>query len=149
MKQKNVAKKFHEADFYGAMDGASKFVKGDAVAGIQLAINIIGLIIGVTQHDLDIGQASETYILLSVEMDLLHKYHHYCRNRYRNHSYPCLFNREYGSSHRRTNFYQGLDSVSAVLLNGLVPACLTHYSCSRPPLLVSWFVMRQRKNKRT
>ena len=57
-----------EADFYGAMDGASKFVKGDAVAGILiLAINIIGgLIIGVTQHDLDIGQASETYILLSV-----------------------------------------------------------------------------------
>ena len=50
------------------MDGASKFVKGDAVAGILiLAINIIGgLIIGVTQHDLDIGQASETYILLSV-----------------------------------------------------------------------------------
>ena len=57
-----------EADFYGAMDGASKFVKGDAVAGILiLAINIIGgLIIGVTQHDLDFGQASETYILLSV-----------------------------------------------------------------------------------
>ena len=57
-----------EADFYGAMDGASKFVKGDAVASILiLAINIIGgLIIGVTQHDLDIGQASETYILLSV-----------------------------------------------------------------------------------
>ena len=57
-----------EADFYGAMDGASKFVKGDAIAGILiLAINIIGgLIIGVTQHDLDIGQASETYILLSV-----------------------------------------------------------------------------------
>jgi flagellar biosynthesis protein FlhA len=57
-----------EADFYGAMDGASKFVKGDAIAGILiLAINIIGgLIIGVTQHSLDIGQASETYILLSV-----------------------------------------------------------------------------------
>jgi len=57
-----------EADFYGAMDGASKFVKGDAVAGILiLAINIIGgLIIGVTQHNLGIGQAAETYILLSV-----------------------------------------------------------------------------------
>ena len=57
-----------EADFYGAMDGASKFVKGDAIAGILiLAINIIGgLIIGVSQHNLDFGQASETYILLSV-----------------------------------------------------------------------------------
>ena len=57
-----------EADFYGAMDGASKFVKGDAIAGILiLAINIIGgLIIGASQHNLDFGQASETYILLSV-----------------------------------------------------------------------------------
>ncbi|MDC1383332.1 flagellar biosynthesis protein FlhA [Candidatus Puniceispirillum sp.] len=57
-----------EADFYGAMDGASKFVKGDAIAGILiLAINIIGgLIIGVSQHNLDFGQAAETYILLSV-----------------------------------------------------------------------------------
>lgn len=57
-----------EADFYGAMDGASKFVKGDAVAGILiLAINIVGgIIIGTAQHGLAIGQASETYILLSV-----------------------------------------------------------------------------------
>lgn len=57
-----------EADFYGAMDGASKFVKGDAVAGILiLAINIVGgIIIGTAQHDLAIGQAAETYILLSV-----------------------------------------------------------------------------------
>ena len=64
-----------EADFYGAMDGASKFVKGDAVAGILiLAINIIGgLIIGVTQHNLDIGQAAETYILLSVGDGLVAK----------------------------------------------------------------------------
>lgn len=57
-----------EADFYGAMDGASKFVKGDAVAGILiLAINIIGgIIIGTTQHALAISQAAETYILLSI-----------------------------------------------------------------------------------
>src|SRR5210317_1412194 len=57
-----------EADFYGAMDGASKFVKGDAIAGILiLAINIIGgLIIGVAQHSLDIATAAETYILLSI-----------------------------------------------------------------------------------
>ena len=57
-----------EADFYGSMDGASKFVKGDAVAGILiLAINIIGgLIIGLAQHDLTLDQASESYILLSI-----------------------------------------------------------------------------------
>jgi flagellar biosynthesis protein FlhA len=57
-----------EADFYGAMDGASKFVKGDAIAGILiLAINIIGgLIIGVAQHDMSFSSASESYILLSI-----------------------------------------------------------------------------------
>ena len=58
----------NEADFYGAMDGASKFVKGDAVAGILiLAINIIGgLIVGMTQHDLGFEAAAQTYILLSI-----------------------------------------------------------------------------------
>ena len=57
-----------EADFYGAMDGASKFVKGDAIAGILiLAINIIGgLIIGLAQHDLSLESAAESYILLSI-----------------------------------------------------------------------------------
>ena len=57
-----------EADFYGAMDGASKFVKGDAIASILiLIINIVGgLIIGLTQHDLPVGIAAETYVLLSV-----------------------------------------------------------------------------------
>ena len=57
-----------EADFYGAMDGASKFVKGDAVAGILiLAINIIGgIIIGTSQHSLSLGLAAEAYVLLSV-----------------------------------------------------------------------------------
>jgi len=57
-----------EADFYGAMDGASKFVKGDAVAGILiLAINIIGgIIIGTSQHSLSLGVAAEAYVLLSV-----------------------------------------------------------------------------------
>ncbi|OGS98775.1 MAG: flagellar biosynthesis protein FlhA [Gallionellales bacterium RIFCSPLOWO2_12_FULL_59_22] len=57
-----------EADFYGAMDGASKFVRGDAVAGIIiLFINIIGgLIVGVLQHDLDIGVAAKTYTLLTI-----------------------------------------------------------------------------------
>ena len=57
-----------EADFYGAMDGASKFVKGDAIAGILiLAINIIGgIIIGTSQFGLSLAQASQSYILLSV-----------------------------------------------------------------------------------
>lgn len=57
-----------EADFYGAMDGASKFVKGDAIAGLLiLAINIIGgLVLGVTQHDMTFGDAAEAYIILSI-----------------------------------------------------------------------------------
>jgi flagellar biosynthesis protein FlhA len=57
-----------EADFFGSMDGASKFVRGDAVAGMLiLAINIIGgFIIGVAQHGLTAGQAADSYILLAV-----------------------------------------------------------------------------------
>lgn len=58
----------NEADFYGAMDGASKFVKGDAIASILiLVINIVGgLIIGLVEHDLPFSTAAETYVLLSV-----------------------------------------------------------------------------------
>jgi len=57
-----------EADFFGSMDGASKFVRGDAVAGILiLFINIIGgLIIGVLQHDLPLAQAAQNYALLTI-----------------------------------------------------------------------------------
>jgi flagellar biosynthesis protein FlhA len=57
-----------EADFYGSMDGASKFVRGDAVAGILiLLINIIGgLAIGMGQHDLDLGTAVRFYALLTI-----------------------------------------------------------------------------------
>ncbi|WP_246124981.1 flagellar biosynthesis protein FlhA [Exilibacterium tricleocarpae] len=57
-----------EADFYGAMDGASKFVRGDAVAGILiLVINIIGgLSVGMAQHDLEFQDALEKYILLTI-----------------------------------------------------------------------------------
>ncbi|HTZ00420.1 MAG TPA: flagellar biosynthesis protein FlhA [Rhodocyclaceae bacterium] len=57
-----------EADFFGSMDGASKFVRGDAVAGILiLLINIIGgLIVGVIQHDMEIGQAAKNYTLLTI-----------------------------------------------------------------------------------
>ncbi|MDS8741849.1 flagellar biosynthesis protein FlhA, partial [Streptococcus pneumoniae] len=57
-----------EADFYGAMDGASKFVKGDAIAGIIITIiNIIGgLMIGVVVHGLPIGEAAQLFTLLSI-----------------------------------------------------------------------------------
>lgn len=57
-----------EADFYGSMDGASKFVKGDAVAGILiLIINIIGgLAIGTLQHDLPLDEAAQIYVLLTI-----------------------------------------------------------------------------------
>ncbi|NIF86417.1 flagellar biosynthesis protein FlhA [Comamonas sp. Tr-654] len=57
-----------EANFFGSMDGASKFVRGDAIAGILiLVINVIGgLIIGMAQHGLTAGQAADSYILLAV-----------------------------------------------------------------------------------
>lgn len=57
-----------EADFYGSMDGASKFVRGDAIAGILVVlINIFGgLAIGVMQHGLPFGQAVEYYALLTI-----------------------------------------------------------------------------------
>lgn len=57
-----------EADFYGAMDGASKFVKGDAIAGIIITvINILGgIIIGVVMLNMDISKAATTYIRLTV-----------------------------------------------------------------------------------
>ena len=57
-----------EADFYGSMDGASKFVRGDAIAGILiLLINIVGgLIIGVLEHDMAFNEALHNYILLTI-----------------------------------------------------------------------------------
>jgi flagellar biosynthesis protein FlhA len=57
-----------EADFYGSMDGASKFVRGDAVAGIVIMlINLVGgLIVGVMQHNLDIATAAQYYTLLTI-----------------------------------------------------------------------------------
>ncbi len=57
-----------EADFYGAMDGASKFVRGDAVAGILiLIINVIGgIIIGTLSHDMALADAANNYVLLSI-----------------------------------------------------------------------------------
>jgi flagellar biosynthesis protein FlhA len=57
-----------EAEFYGAMDGASKYVRGDAVAGIMVTvINVIGgLLVGILQHDLGFAQAAQTYTLLAI-----------------------------------------------------------------------------------
>ncbi len=57
-----------EADFYGSMDGSSKFVKGDAIAGLLiLAANIIGgLILGPISHGMTIGDAAHTYVLLAI-----------------------------------------------------------------------------------
>lgn len=61
----NVAQ---EADFYGAMDGASKFVRGDAIAGILIVVvNIVGgIIIGTIQKGMPIGEAAEVFVLLTV-----------------------------------------------------------------------------------
>jgi len=57
-----------EADFYGSMDGASKFVRGDAIAGILiLVINMVGgVLIGVLSHDMSFGEAMRTYTLLTI-----------------------------------------------------------------------------------
>ncbi len=64
-RRKEVAQ---ESEFYGAMDGASKFVRGDAVAGVLiLLINMIGgLFVGVIQHDLAVSDAAHTYTLLTI-----------------------------------------------------------------------------------
>lgn len=57
-----------EAEFYGAMDGASKYVRGDAIAGIIIVVvNMIGgLVVGMIQHELDFSEAVETYTLLAI-----------------------------------------------------------------------------------
>ena len=64
-KEKKLQK---EADFYGSMDGASKFVRGDAIAGIIITVvNVIGgILIGFFQRDMPIGDALQTYTILSI-----------------------------------------------------------------------------------
>ena len=66
--RKRRAEVAQEAEFYGAMDGASKFVRGDAVAGIMIMlINVVGgLVVGVLQHDLDLATAAKNYTLLTI-----------------------------------------------------------------------------------
>jgi flagellar biosynthesis protein FlhA len=57
-----------ETGFYGAMDGASKFVRGDAIAGLIITVInvVVGIMIGVFMHDMDAGEASSRYVLLTV-----------------------------------------------------------------------------------
>ena len=66
--RKRRAEISQEAEFYGAMDGASKFVRGDAVAGlIIMLVNVVGgLIVGVLQHNLDLATAAKFYTLLTI-----------------------------------------------------------------------------------
>jgi flagellar biosynthesis protein FlhA len=66
--RKRRAEIIGEANFYGAMDGSSKFVKGDAVAGIIITlVNLIGgLLIGVFQHDLTVGDSAQIYTILTI-----------------------------------------------------------------------------------
>lgn len=66
--KKRRAEVTQEADFYGSMDGASKFVRGDAVAGLMIMVlNVVGgLLVGVIQHGMDVGAAAETYTLLTI-----------------------------------------------------------------------------------
>jgi flagellar biosynthesis protein FlhA len=66
--RKRRAEVSQEADFFGSMDGASKFVRGDAVAGLLImAINVIGgLVVGMAQHDMSISNAGRVYTLLTI-----------------------------------------------------------------------------------
>lgn len=72
LRRKNVQR---EADFYGAMDGASKFVKGDAIAAIVIiVVNILGgFIIGMVQRDMSVLQSLQTYTLLTVGEGLVNQ----------------------------------------------------------------------------
>ncbi|MGQ7262351.1 flagellar biosynthesis protein FlhA [Vreelandella sp. V005] len=66
--KKRRAEVAQEADFFGSMDGASKFVRGDAIAGLVImVVNIIGgLMIGMLQHDMSFAAAGQTYMLLAI-----------------------------------------------------------------------------------
>ncbi|SPU50669.1 flagellar biosynthesis protein FlhA [Bordetella trematum] len=66
--RKRRAEVSQESDFYGSMDGASKFVRGDAVAGLLImVINVVaGLIVGVAQHDMSVGESARVYTLLTI-----------------------------------------------------------------------------------
>ena len=122
-----------EGEFYGAMDGAAKFVKGDAIAGILiLLINIIGgLIIGSVQHDLSLNESAETYILLTLLGFCSNSLTSSC-NSYCNHSYkfPQIMT-DLWANIKTDGFIKGMGAVSAVLLLfGLILVCQTLYFCS-------------------
>ena len=93
-----------EADFYGSMDGASKFVKGDAIAAILiLLVNIIGgLIIGLLQHDLSIGVAAEAYILLAIGDGLVAQIRHFTFNCYSNNCYKSIIRSKHVRAYNKT-----------------------------------------------
>ena len=76
-----------ESDFFGSMDGASKFVRGDAIAGLLiLLINIIGgLTIGISQHDLSFSEAGRIYVLLTIGDGLVAQIPSLSFTVYRNH----------------------------------------------------------------
>jgi flagellar biosynthesis protein FlhA len=128
-----------EADFYGSMDGASKFVRGDAVAGvIIMLINVIGgLIVGVLQHNMDVGAAAKNYTLLTIGDGLVAQI-------------PALIisiaagmvvTRVGDDQDISTQFLGQMFSnprvialTAAILtLLGLIPACPISFSCSWPP----------------
>ena len=66
--RKRRAEVAQESDFFGSMDGDSKFVRGDAIAGLLImVINVLGgLVVGVAQHDMSVGDASRVYTLLTI-----------------------------------------------------------------------------------
>ena len=128
-----------EADFYGSMDGASKFVRGDAIAGILImVINVVGgLLVGVLQHGMDMGHAAESYTLLTIGDGLVAQI-------------PALvISTAAGVIVTRVSTDQDVGEqmvgqlfsnprvmlLSAAVLGllGMVPACQTRYSCCLLP----------------
>ena len=116
-----------EADFYGAMDGASKFVKGDAIAALLiLAVNIIGgLIIGLSQHEMGSGKLPRfIFCFRSVTgwcpnsfASACHRNSDYCHTRF--------FHAKYGGPYRRQVSISrpGYPFPACFCLSGLCPAC--------------------------
>ena len=151
-----------EADFYGSMDGASKFVKGDAIAAILiLLVNIIGgLIIGLLQHDLSIGVAAEAYILLAIGDGLVAQIPSLLLSIATAIIVTRVSSAQNMSEHitKQVNLSSAWFPTALVILAlGLVRACLTNYLFSLPHWLgfllfllerKSWFHLRMMKRKK-
>ena len=142
-----------EADFYGSMDGASKFVRGDAIAGILImVINVVGgLLVGVLQHGMDMGHAAESYTLLTIGDGLVAQI-------------PALvISTAAGVIVTRVSTDQDVGEqmvgqlfsnprvmlLSAAVLGllGMVPACQTRYSCCLLPRCWALRWMRGRETQ--